>query len=171
MVKNALEPYWEARFEGISYGFRPGRGCHDAIQKVFCLARPDTTRPWVLDADIEGAFNNIGHTALVQAIGNCPARELIKQWLKAGYVEAEMLHPTDTGVPQGGVISPLLLDVALHGMEQALGTSYTPKGVLRGTYAVVRYADDCVVFCPTQEKAIEAQRRRENPYLSPARGL
>jgi RNA-directed DNA polymerase len=158
MVKNALEPFWEARFEGISYGFRPGRGCHDAIERVFTLARPNTTRPWVLDADIEGAFNNIGHLALEQAIGNFPARELIKQWLKAGYVEDEMLHPTNTGVPQGGVISPLLLNVALHGMEQALGTSYTPKGVLHGTYAVVRYADDLAVFCPTQEKAIEAQR-------------
>jgi len=97
-------------------------------------------------------LNNIGHAPLVQAIGNFPARELIKQWLKAGYVEAEMWHPTDTGVPQGGGISPLLLNVALHGMEQALGISHTPKGVLRGTYAVVRYADDCAVFCPTQER-------------------
>ena len=157
MVKNALEPFWEARFEGISYGFRPGRGCHDAIEKLFRLARPNTTRPWVLDADIEGAFNNIGHAALLQAIGNFPARELIKQWLKAGYVEDEMLHPTDAGVPQGGVISPLLLNVALHGMEQALGTYYTPTGMLRGTYALVRYADDLAVLCPTQEKAIEAQ--------------
>ena len=83
MVKNALEPFWEARFEGISYGFRPGGGCHDAIERVFTLARPNTTRPWVLDADIEGAFNNIGHAALLQAMGNFPARELIKQWLKA----------------------------------------------------------------------------------------
>ncbi len=58
MVKNALEPFWEARFEGISYGFRPGRGCHDAIEKVFRVARPNTTRPWVLDADIEGAFDH-----------------------------------------------------------------------------------------------------------------
>jgi RNA-directed DNA polymerase len=157
MVKNALEPFWEARFEGSSYGFRPGRGCHDAIQRVFTLARPNTTRPWVLDADIEGAFNNIGHSALLQAIGNFPARELIKQWLKAGYMEDEMLHPTDAGVPQGGVVSPLLLNVALHGMEQALGLHYTPKGELRGTYAVVRYADDLAVLCPTQEKAIEAR--------------
>ncbi len=156
MVKNALEPFWEARFEGSSYGFRPGRGCQDAIQRIFTLARPNTTRPWVLDADIEGAFNNIGHCALLQAIGNFPARELIKQWLKAGYVEAEMLHSTETGVPQGGVISPLLLNVALHGMEQVLGTSYTSKGLLRGTSAVVRYADDFAVFCSTQEKAIEA---------------
>jgi RNA-directed DNA polymerase len=90
-------------------------------------------------------------------MGNFPARELVKQWLKAGYVEDEMLHATETGVPQGGVISPLLLNVALHGMEQALGTSYTPKGVLCGTYAVVRYADDFAVFCPTQEKAVEAR--------------
>jgi RNA-directed DNA polymerase len=157
MVKNALEPFWEARFEGISYGFRPGRGCHDAIQKVYTVARANTTRPWVLDADIEGAFNNIGHKALLQAIGNFPARELIKQWLKAGYIEEEMLHPTDTGVPQGGIISPLLLNVALHGMEQALGIYYTPKGVRRGTYALVRYADDFAVFCPTREKAVEAR--------------
>jgi RNA-directed DNA polymerase len=114
MVKNALEPFWEARFEGISYGFRPGRGCHDAIEKVFRLARPNATRLWVLDADIEGAFNNIGYTALVQAIGNFPARELIKQWLNAGYVEEEMRHPTEAGGPQGGVISPLVLNVALH---------------------------------------------------------
>ncbi len=58
MVKNALEPFWEARFEGVSYGFRPGRGCHDAIEKIFHIARPNTTRPWVLDADIEGAFDH-----------------------------------------------------------------------------------------------------------------
>jgi len=57
MVKNALEPFWEARFEGSSYGLRPGRGCHDTTTKVFLLARPNTTRPWVLDADIEGAFD------------------------------------------------------------------------------------------------------------------
>jgi RNA-directed DNA polymerase len=169
MVKNALEPFWEARFEGSSYGFRPGRGCHDAIEKLFRVGRVNTTRPWVLDADIEGAFNNIGHTALVQAIGNFPARELLKQWLKAGYVEEEMLHPTNTGVPQGGVISPLLLNVALHGMEQALGMSYTPQGVLRGPYALVRYADDLAVLCPTQEKAIEAQERLSQ-WLS-VRGL
>jgi RNA-directed DNA polymerase len=157
IVKNALEPCWEARFEGSSDGFRPGRGCHDAIQKIFCLARPKTTRPWVVDADIEGAFDHIGHTALVQAMGHFPAGELIKPWLTAGYLEDAMWHPTETGVPQGGVISPLWLKVALHGMEHALGISYTPRGTLRGTDALVRYADDLAVFCPTQEEAIEAK--------------
>jgi RNA-directed DNA polymerase len=151
MVKIALEPFWEARFEGMSYGFRPGRGCHDAIQKIFFLGRPNTTRPWVLDADIEGAFDPIGHAALVQALGNFPARGLIKQWLKAGYVEDERRYPTDTGVPQGAVISLWLLNVALHSMEQALGSSYTPRGPLRGRYALVRYADDLAVLCPTKQ--------------------
>jgi len=121
------------------------------------LVRPNTTRPWVFDADIEGASNNIGHAALVQALGNFPAWGLIKQWLKAGYVEDAMLHPTGTGVPQGGVISPLLLKVALHGMEQALGSSYTPPGTLRGTSALVRYANDLAVLCPTKQAAIDAQ--------------
>lgn len=107
MVKNALEPFWEARFEGSSSGFRPGRGCHDAIEKIFRLARVNTTRPWGLEADIEGACNHIGHAAFIPAIGNFPARQLRQQWLKAGFVEDEMRHPTDTGVPQGGVISPL----------------------------------------------------------------
>ena len=157
MVKNALEPFWEARFEGISYGFRPGLGCHDAIVKIFHLATPHSTRKWVLDADIEGAFNNIGHGALQAAIGNFPARKLIKQWLKAGYVEDEMLHPTETGCPQGGIISPLLLNIALHGMEQALGCKYTSQGVCLGKVAIVRYADDFAVFCPSEEEAMKAK--------------
>ncbi len=84
LVKSALEPFWEAQFEGISYGFRPSRGCHDAIQKIQSIARANATRKWVLDADIEGAFDNIGHGPLEEIIGNFLARELIKQWLKAG---------------------------------------------------------------------------------------
>jgi RNA-directed DNA polymerase len=84
MVKNALEPFWEAQFEGSSDGFRPGRRGHEAIASLFRLARPNTTRPWVVEADIEGAFKNIGHAALVQAIGNFPARELSKQGRNAG---------------------------------------------------------------------------------------
>ena len=71
------------------------------LKKSFASRGP-TPQAWVLDADLEGAFDNIGHAALVQAIGNFPARELIKQWLKAGYMEEEMWHATDTGVPRAG---------------------------------------------------------------------
>lgn len=154
-VKNALEPAWEARFEGNSYGFRPGRSTHDAIARIYLLARPNKTKKWVVDADIKGAFDNIGHEYLLQTIGayGFPARELIKQWLKAGYMEDGMLHETEAGTPQGGVISPLLANIALHGMEEALGVTRNAKGESTGKRALVRYADDFVVFCESETDA------------------
>src|SRR5256714_3924705 len=158
MVKNALEPAWEARFEGTSYGFRPGRSGHDAIGKIYLLARPNKTKKWVLDADIKGAFDNISHEYLLKAIGPVPGKELIKQWLKAGYVEQEMFHATEQGTPQGGVVSPLLANIALHGMEEVLGVKYNSQGQIAGNRAIVRYADDFVCFCETREDAEQVQR-------------
>jgi len=152
-VKNALEPSWEARFEGSSYGFRPGRGCHDAIAKIYSIARPHNRKKWVVDADITGCFDNIDHEALLETIGPVPGRELIKQWLKAGYVDKGVFQDTTTGTPQGGVISPLLANIALHGMEEALGVKHEYRGRIRGPRAVVRYADDFVVFCESKEDA------------------
>lgn len=75
---------------------------------------------WILDADIKGAFDNISHEYLLKTIGLTPGRELIKQWLKAGYVEMGQIHSTSSGTPQGGTISPLLANIALHGMEEFL---------------------------------------------------
>ena len=159
MVKNALEPAWEARFEGTSYGFRPGRSCHDAIEKIFVLARPNKTKKWVLDADIKGAFDNISHDYLLKVIGPVPGKELIKQWLKAGYVEQEVFYATERGTPQGGVASPLLANIALHGMEEAIGVTYNCRGELVGKRAVVRYADD--LWCDTRSHVLsEAQAFR-----------
>ena len=152
-VKNALEPSWEARFEGTSYGFRPGRGCHDAIAKIYLLACPNRRKKWIVDADIKGAFDNICQDFLLETIGEVPGRELIRQWLKAGVVEDGAIHATPQGTPQGGVISPLLLNVALHGMEAALGVTRNKQGRIIGKRAVVRYADDFVVFCESQEDA------------------
>jgi RNA-directed DNA polymerase len=157
MVKNALEPVWEARFEGSSYGFRPGRSCHDAIEKIYGLARPNKTKKWVLDADIRGAFDHISHEYLLTTIGPVPGKELIKQWLKAGYVEHGTFHATEQGTPQGGVVSPLLANIALHGMEEAIGVKYDYRGQLIGKRAVVRYADDFVCFCETKEDAEHVQ--------------
>ena len=107
MVKNALEPEWEAKFESISYGFRPGRSCHDAIAKIYLIATPNKRKRWVVDANIKGAFDNISHQCLETAIGYFPAREMIRQWLKAGYMEKGQFHETETGTPQGGVATPL----------------------------------------------------------------
>ncbi len=158
MAKNALEPSWEAEFEGSSYGFRPGRDCHDAIEKIYGLARPNKTKKWVLDADIKGAFDNISHEHLLKVIGEVPGKELLKQWLKAGYVEQGEFHATEAGTPQGGVISPLLANIALHGMEEALGVKYDKRGQIISKRAVVRYADDFVVFCETKEDAESAKQ-------------
>jgi RNA-directed DNA polymerase len=173
MIKNALEPSWEARFEAISYGFRPGRSTHDAIALLFALLTPHTRMKWVVDADIEGAFDNIDHTFLLQTIGPVPGRELIHQWLKAGYMEDFVWHPTDAGTPQGGVISPLLANIALHGMEEAVGvTRHTRRNGttdLTSPCAVVRFADDFVVTCTTKEEA-ERAIDRLTPWLA-KRGL
>jgi RNA-directed DNA polymerase len=156
-VKNALEPNWEARFEGSSYGFRPGRGCHDAISKIYSIARPNKLKKWVVDADITGCFDNIDHEFLLNSMGPVPGRELIKQWLKAGYVDNGVFFDTEAGTPQGGVISPLLANIALHGMEKALGVKFNIKGQIHGPRAVVRYADDFVVFCESKEDAEQAE--------------
>lgn len=157
IVKNALEPYWEAIFEATSYGFRPGRGCHDALQKIFLIARPNKTLKWVVDADIKGCFDNISHEQLLTTIGNFPARRLIKAWLKAGYIDNNVFYSTESGTPQGGIISPLLANIALHGMEKALGVKYNCKGESIGSRMVVRYADDFVIFCKTEEDAYKAK--------------
>lgn len=143
MVKQALEPAWEAWFEGSSYGFRPGRSCHDAMSRIYQIAKSTGTKPWVIDADIVGAFDHIDHEHLLRTIGPVPGRELIRQWLKAGYVEDGVVHDTPAGTPQGGVISPLLANIALHGMEAALGANQHRRRGARPSRGVVRYADLC----------------------------
>ena len=120
IVKNALEPCWEAQFEGTSYGFRPGRGVHDAIGKIYSIARPNKSKKWILDADIKGCFDNINHDKLLEIIGNFPDRKLIAKWLKAGYVNKNTFHPQEAGTPQGSIISPLLANIACltwHGVR------------------------------------------------------
>ena len=123
--------------------------------RIYNLAHSRTRKKWVIDADVKGAFDNISHTYLLKAIGQFPARELVKQWLKAGYVELGRLHETPAGTPQGGIVSPLLANVALHGMEQALSIQRNRQGSIQGSRAVVRYADDFVVFCESREDADE----------------
>ncbi len=152
-IKNALEPQWEARFEGSSYGFRPGRSAHDAMARIYNTASTRSRKQWVVDADITGAFDHIDHEHLLATIGEVPGRALIRQWLKAGYVDKGVFHDTEAGTPQGGVASPLLANIALHGMEQVLGVTFNRQGHTIGHRAVVRYADDFVVFCESREDA------------------
>ena len=165
IVKNALEPSWEARFEAHSYGFRPGRSCQDAIKQCHSRLRKGVDT-WALDADIKGAFDNISHDYILDAIGLIPGRGLIKQWLKAGYIEAEVFYPTESGTAQGGIISPVLVNIALDGIEDLLSQfkkvkeyrnfnqktgRYRTKRVWSNKYGFIRYADDIIVTAPSKE--------------------
>lgn len=171
MVKDALEPCWEAQFEPTSFGFRPKRSAQDAIAQIYVTANVNNRKKWVIDADIAGCFDTIDADFLLRQLGNFPARRLIAQWLRAGYLEDGKLHPTVAGTPQGGIISPLLANIALHGMEAALGIFRYAQGVVKkGTQRLmVRYADDFVVFCETQAEA-EATQADLQRFLS-LRGL
>jgi RNA-directed DNA polymerase len=100
--------------------------------------RPNQKKKWVVDADIKGCFDNIDHEFLMKKIGNFPARKLIQKWLKAGYVDKNVFHESEIGVPQGSIISPLLSNIALHGMEEALGVIYEKNGGSRASRIIVR---------------------------------
>jgi RNA-directed DNA polymerase len=173
-VANALEPEWEARFESKSYGFRPGRGCHDAIESVYLtVAGSSAQRRWILDADLAGAFDRISHQHILDQLGSFPGRDKIRRWLKAGVMENGRLSLTEEGTPQGGVISPLLLNVALDGMEKAAGARYQTGAQagrsVPGCPVLIRYADDFVVCCHSKQQAFDVKAQLAM-WLAP-RGL
>lgn len=163
LFKLALEPEWEARFEAKSFGFRPGKNAHDAIAAIkHCIT---TGEKYVIDADITQCFPSINHTALLNKIGfKGKYRKQLKYWLKAGVIDANVFQRTEVGTPQGGIISPLLANIALHGLEQHLKTCFSDiptfhslsgkkihhSQVARGLH-VIRYADDFVVLHSSRE--------------------
>jgi RNA-directed DNA polymerase len=157
VVKLALEPEWEPRFEANSYGFRPGRCTMDAIEAIYNhLAKRGSSR-WILDADITGCFDNIAHGPLLAKLPTFT--RTIEGWLKAGAVELGNWRENEAGTPQGGIISPLLANIALDGLERLFddktrtGNYIRPsqkKGDNRGV-SLIRYADDFLAFAPSKE--------------------
>jgi RNA-directed DNA polymerase len=153
LVKLALEPEWEARFEPNSFGFRPGRSCQDAVEAIFLSINKKPK--YVLDADITKCFDRIDHEALLNKLNTFPTiRRQIRAWLKAGVMDDMQLFPTSEGTPQGGVISPLLANIAIHGMEERIKqfaeTLPTKSGKgkrdNRSSLSLIRYADDFVIL-------------------------
>jgi RNA-directed DNA polymerase len=145
IIKTAIEPQFEATFEPNSYGFRPAHSTDDAIEDIFkCLAKK---QKWVLDAGIKDCFDNIDHNHLLSLIDGKAAKATIKQWLKAGVMENQKFQASDIGTPQGGIISPLLANITLDGMEGYLCEKLREKGYRsHDQIRVVRYADDFVVM-------------------------
>jgi RNA-directed DNA polymerase len=165
LCRFALEPEWEARFERNSYGFRPGRNCHDAIESVFAaLSNKRQTpiyRKMVLKIDIEKCFDRINHDLLLDKINSHPVmKNQIKSWLEAGILKGsspksnpDFIIKNEMGTPQGGVISPLLANIALHGLLDHLDdwilsipAENNRSAAKRAALSVIRYADDILVI-------------------------
>lgn len=159
----ALDPVSEVTADKRSFGFRKGRCCQDACEYIFADLARAVSPEWVLEGDIKGCFDNISHDWL---IANIPMdKSILKQFLKAGFIFQGELFPTDDGTPQGGVISPILANMALDGMEKVLSDRFHTNslGKVDNRYKnahkvnLVRYADDFVITAATQEIAMQAK--------------
>jgi len=149
VVRRLLHPIFEPTFHDASYGFRPGRNCHMALEAVLSLH--DQGLQVVLDADIKGFFDNLSHTVIIRAVAAEVADgnilRLLQRFLRAGVMENGIFKPTSIGTPQGGVISPLLANIVLNHLDWQLD---------RLGWRFVRYADDFVLVCHSQTQAEEA---------------
>jgi RNA-directed DNA polymerase len=157
LVLMVIEPQWEAKFEPNSYGFRPGRSCHDAIEAIFIAINQKPK--FFLDADIQGCFNEINHDVLLSKLETFPLIEKqVKSWLKAGVLENDVMLPSEKGTPQGSLVFPLLMNIALHGLEDAVinfikglktkgnDGKYIVKRRRASSINIIRYADDFVIL-------------------------
>ena len=208
-VKQLLEPLLEARFWHVSYGFRPGRGCHGALEHIRTAIRPrrvskedgkrhEVPYQWVIEGDIKGCFDHIDHHLLMERVrrhcADGAVNRLLVQFLKAGVLAEEQFWRTDAGTPQGGIISPLLANVALgiieeryerwvnhqhklrsdrtcDGITAALRTRSSDRKAGRKVYFPVRYADDFVILVSGTQADALAEREALETVLRDGMGL
>jgi group II intron reverse transcriptase/maturase len=146
-VMQVLNAIYEEDFLGFSYGFRPGRGQHDALDAL-AVGITSTKVNWILDADISGFFDSVSHEWLIRfvehRVGDSRILRLIRKWLKAGVMDDGNLVPTEVGTPQGAVASPLLANIYLHYAFDLWADQWRKK-YAKGQVIVVRYADDIVM--------------------------
>ncbi len=165
----ALDPVAETTGDGHSYGFRRERSTADAIQQVRNVLTNKAAPQWVLEGDIKGCFDNISHDWLAANV--CMDRGILKKWLKAGFVEMGKLFPTNAGTPQGGIISPVLANMALDGLQHELeGLFRTVRQAREAKVHLVRYADDFVITGSSKELLEERVKPLVVKFLA-ARGL
>lgn len=176
LLRMALEPQWEFKFEPISYGFRPKRRAHDAMERIFYNVK-NGNWCWVFEGDFKSCFDTLDHNFILKQIDGFPYVNVVEKFLKAGFVDNNVFFRTKIGTPQGGLLSPLLANIALTGMEDCLGISYNKvtrkNGSItynaKGNYRMTRYADDFVIFAKSKDE-IEKVYDILNPYLE-ERGL
>jgi RNA-directed DNA polymerase len=181
-LKLVLEPIFEADFQPCSHGFRPRHRAQDAIAEIHQLTTPPRNYGWVVDADIEACFDAIDHTALLDRvrarIADKRVLALVKAFCKAGVLtEAQAWQDSDTGTPQGGILSPLLANIALSVLDDHFAADWAAMGNAsarhrrrrRGepTYRLIRYADDFVVLVHGTKAHAEALRDQAAAVLAP----
>jgi RNA-directed DNA polymerase len=146
----ALNPVAETQADPNSYGFRPRRSIADALGQCFIALAKEDSPQWVLEGDIESCFDRISHGWLLDNVRM--DGEMLRKWLKAGYMEGTILYPTEEGTPQGGIISPVLANLALDGLETVALGADSRHGSLRPRINVVRYADDFIITGRSKEQ-------------------
>jgi len=158
-AKIVIEPIFEADFRDCSFGFRPKRSAHDAMEVI--RREVMRGRRWVIDADIRGFFDALDQEILMrlvcERISDRRVLKVLRAWLRAGVIDGATLTHPETGTPQGGVISPLLANVYLHALDRAWQDDHGRLGVL------VRYADDLVILCRTKAQAEAAMTQLRGP--------
>lgn len=145
----ALAPVAETTADKNSYGFRPGRNTADAIGQCFLMLSHKDSATWILEGDIRGCFDNISHEWMLRQIPT--DKEVLRKWLKAGFVEKRILFPTEAGTPQGGIISPTLANLTLDGLEPVLKEKFSAKRTPSRKVNLIRYADDFIITGSTKE--------------------
>jgi RNA-directed DNA polymerase len=174
----ALDPVAETLADPNSYGFRPGRSTADAIEQCFKVLGKQASPQWILEGDIKGCFDAISHAWLLTHIPM--EKAMLKKWLKAGYMEQHILYPTEAGTPQGGIISPVLANMTLDGLERAIQEAIPPttRKSREAKVHLIRYADDFLISGSSKElleqemkPLVEAFLRERGLQLSPEKTL
>jgi len=163
----ALEPIAETIADANSYGFRRNRSCRDAIRKVFYALGGKNCAQWIYEADIKGCFDNISHEWILK---NIPMdKQILRKWLKSGYIENRKKYPTIAGTPQGGIISPVLMNMVMDGLEKELKKKY-PRWKHWSKVNFIRYADDFIITAASREMIVNEIEPLVKTFLS-KRGL
>nr|AGS52081.1 mobile element protein [uncultured bacterium contig00024] len=171
----ALDPIIETTSDRHSFGFRKGRSCHDAREQLFISLSRKTSAEWAVEGDIQACFDEIAHEWLMR---NTPMdKTILEEFLKAGYVYEKKLFPTERGTPQGGIISPILANHTLNGLDKHLAETYkkirtrneATHRLAEPKVNLTRYADDLIITAPTQERA-EQVKETVRQFMA-ARGL
>lgn len=172
MVKSCLEPEHESYMSSLSYGFRPKRSVNDAINRIYVSLAKENSRTWVVELDLEGCFDNIGHDAILSRCKYFPFIHLIQEWLYAGILYESVFFDTDTGTPQGAVLSALFCNIALQDVDKEAGVKLInpiKQYVNQGTPSLIVFADDGVGLCYTRNQAEDLLETLRDSYKK--RGL